>query len=112
MGLTLEDYSTHSFRLGGISVLSDGDVHPAFVQKNDHHERWDSTVNYINPSLPKALRASDLLAGNDPSEGWGSQYSGNPKSFATFLPKKSIKIPPANADNQNSCRSSVIKKIL
>ena len=84
MGVTPEDYSTHSFRLGGISVLSDGDVHPAFVQKNAHHKTWDSTVNYINLSLSKALRASDLLEGNDPSEGWGSQYSGNPKSFALF----------------------------
>ena len=88
--------------------MSDGDVHPAFVQKNARHQRWDSTVNYINPSLPKALRASNLLAGNDPSEGWGSQYSGNPKSFALFLPKNSIRIPPTNAENQRGCRPSVI----
>ena len=33
MGVTPEDYSTHSFRIGGMSVLADGEVHPAFLQK-------------------------------------------------------------------------------
>ena len=89
MGVTLDDYFIYSFRLRGISVLSDGDVHPVFVQKNACHKRWDSTVNYINPSLSKALRANDLLAGNNLLEGLGSQYSGYPKFFALFLPLKS-----------------------
>ena len=110
MGVTLDDYFIYSFRLRGISVLSDGDVHPVFVQKNARHKRWDSTVNYINPSLSKALRANDLLAGNNLLEGLGSQYSGYPKFFALFLPKKSIKILPANADNQRGLRPFVIMK--
>ena len=29
-----EDYSTHSFRKGGLSVLADGEMHPAFIQKS------------------------------------------------------------------------------
>lgn len=91
-GVIQEDYSTHSFRLGGFSVLSDGDVNPEFLKKSAHHMRWESTVSYINPSLPKALRANDLLAGNDPSEVWGYQYSGNSKSFVLFFPENSIKI--------------------
>ena len=112
MGVTLDDYFIYSFRLRGISVLSDGDVHPVFVQKNARHKRWDSTVNYINPSLSKALRANDLLAGNNLLEGLGSQYSGYPKFFALFLPKKSIKILPANADNQRGLRPLSSWKIL
>ena len=34
MGVYPEDYSTHSFRQGGLSVLADGDMHPAFIQKS------------------------------------------------------------------------------
>ena len=48
------------------------------------------------------------MSGNDPSEGWGSQYLGNPKSFVLFLPKNSIKVAPANAEAPQICRSSVI----
>ena len=55
-------------------------------------------MTYIDPSLPKALRANDLLSGNDPSEGWGSQYLGNPRSFSLFLPTNSIKVSPPNAE--------------
>ena len=62
---------------------------------------------YINPSLPKALRANDLLSGNNPQEGWGSQYSGNPRSFSLFLPTKAIKISPSNAEVPLSRGTSV-----
>ena len=82
MGVTLEDYSTHSIRLGGISVLSDGDVHQVFVQKNARHKRWDSTLNYINPSLSKALRANNLLVANNPLEGFSIQVILNPLHFS------------------------------
>ena len=34
MGVFPEDYSTHSFRQGGLSVLADGDMHPALIQKS------------------------------------------------------------------------------
>ena len=68
MGVHLEDYSTHSFRLGGLSVMADDKVvTPAFLKKSAHHKRWDSIVNYIEPYLPLALWANDLLCGNKPS---------------------------------------------
>ena len=38
MGVTPKDYSTHSFRLGGLSVLSNGEVNPAFLQKSARHK--------------------------------------------------------------------------
>ena len=70
MGVHLEDYSTHSFRLGGLSVIVDDKVVTlAFLKKSAHLKRWDSTVSYIKPSLPLALRANDLLSGNQPAEG-------------------------------------------
>ena len=95
MGVFPSDYSVNSFRKGGLSVLADGEMHPAFIQKSTHHQRWESSVTYIDASLSKALKANDLLSGNDLSEGWGSQYSGNPRSLSRFLPKKSIrKLPP------------------
>ena len=89
-------------------MLADGDMHPAFIQKSARHKRWESSMIYINPSLPKALRANDLLSGNNPSEGWGSQYSGNPRSFSLFLPTNSIKVLPSNAEVPLSRGSSVI----
>ena len=57
----------------------------------------ESSVPYIEASLSKALRANDLLSGNDPAEGWGSRYSGNPKSLSRFLPEKFIKDLPSEA---------------
>ena len=70
-------------------------------------------MTYIEASLPKALKANNLLSGNDPSEGWGSQYSGNPKSLSRFLPEKFIKKLPSQAEgslersnSENSTTSS------
>ena len=79
-------------------MLADGEIHPAFIQKSAHHKRWQSSVTYIEASLRKALKANDLLLGNDPSEGWGSQYSGNPKSLSRFLPERFIKQLPPQAE--------------
>ena len=59
-------------------MLADGEMHPAFIQKAARHKCWESSSLYIDASLSKALKANDLLLGNDPSEGWGSPYSGNP----------------------------------
>ena len=56
-------------------------------------------MTYIEASLSKALKANDLLSGNDPSEGWGSRYSGNPKSLSRFLPEKFIKKLPPQAES-------------
>ena len=66
---------------------------------------------YIDASLPKALKANDLLSGNEPSEGWGSQYSGNPRSLSHFLPKKSIKTLPPQAENSLKRGASVSSTI-
>ena len=41
MGVFLEDFSTHSFRQGGLSVLADGEVHPVFIQKSARHKQWE-----------------------------------------------------------------------
>ena len=71
-------------------MLADGDMHPAYIQKAAHHKRAESSVTYIEASLSKALKANNLLSGNNPSEGWGSQYLGNPRSLSRFLPEKFI----------------------
>ena len=62
-------------------------------------KRWESLALYIDTSLSKALKANNLLLGNDPSEGWGFQYSGNPKSLSRFLPEKFIKKLPPQAES-------------
>ena len=95
LGVYPADYSTHSFRKGSLSMLADGEMHPAFIQKAARHKRAESSVTYIEASLSKALKANDLLLGNNLSEGCGSQYLGNPKSLSCFLPEKFIKkLPP------------------
>ena len=78
-------------------MLADGEMHPAFIQKSARHKSWESSVTYIDASLSKALKANDLLSGNDPSGGLGSRYSGNPKSLSRFLPEKFIKKLPSKA---------------
>ena len=80
-------------------MLADGEMHPSFIQKAAHHKRPESQVTYIESSLSKALKANDLLSGNNPSEGWGSQFLGNPKSLSRFLPEKLIKKVPPQAEN-------------
>ena len=78
-------------------MLVDGEMHPAFIQKLARHKSWESSVTYIEASLSKALKANDLLSGTNPSEGWGSRYSGNPKSLSRFLPEKFIEKLPSEA---------------
>ena len=113
LGVYPADYSTHSFRKGSLSMLADGEMHPAFIQKSACHKKWESSVTYIDTSLSKAWKANDLLSGNDPSEGWGFRYSGNPKSLSCFLPEKFIKKLPSQAEgslersnSENSTTSS------
>ena len=108
MGVSATDYSTHSFRRGGLSILADGEMHPSYIQNSAQHKRWDSSVTYIKPSLSKALRANNLLSGNNPEEGWGSRYSGNPRSLAPFLPKQSIKSLPSSMQVPQHSRPLVI----
>ena len=98
LGVYPADYSTHSFRKGSLSMLADGEMHPAFIQKAARHKQAESSVSYIEASLSNALKANNFLSGNDPSEGWGSQYSGNPNSLSRFLPEKFIKKLPSQAE--------------
>ena len=94
MGIYPQDYSTHSFRKGGLSVLgTDCTVTPAFTQKNAQHKHWASTVKYIDPTLKKALCANDLLCGNDPKEGWDVSYTGHKQSLQHHLSQHLIKHP-------------------
>ena len=72
-------------------MLADRGMHPVFIQKLARHKSWESSVPYIETSLSKALKANDLLSGNDLAKGWGSRYSGNPKSLSHFLPEKFIR---------------------
>ena len=67
------NYSTHSFRRGGLSILADGEMHPSYIQNSARHKSWESSVTYIKPSISKALRANNLLSGNNLKEGWGSR---------------------------------------
>ena len=108
MGVSVTDYSTHSFRRGGLSILADGEMHPSYIQNNAQHKHQESSVTYIKPSLSKALRANDLSSGNNPEEGWGSRYSGNPRSLAPFLPKQFIKISPSSVQVSQHRKPSVI----
>merc|ERR1711867_7831 len=101
LGVYPVDYSTHSFRKGGLSMLADGEMHPAFIQKSARHKSWESSVPYIEASLSKALKANDLLSGNDPAKGWGSQYSGNPKLLSRFLLENFIKDLPSEAGTED-----------
>ena len=98
LGVSPGDYSTHSFRKGGLSMLADGDMHPVYIQKSARHKRIESSVPYIESSLSKALKANDLLSGTEPTEGWSSRYPGNKKSLSRFLTKKFIKDLPSEAE--------------
>ena len=78
-------------------MLADGGMHPVYIKNSAQHKGMEFSVPYIEASLSKALRANNLLSGNNPAEGWSSQYSGNPKSLSRFLPEKFIKDLPSEA---------------
>ena len=80
-------------------MLADREMHPKFIQKSARHNHWEILALYIDVSLSKSLKANDLLSGNDPSEGWGSQYLGNPRSLSCFLPEKFDKKLPPQAES-------------
>ena len=92
-------------------MLADSDMHPAYIRKAAYRKQAESSVTYIEASLSKALKANNLLSGNDPSEGWGSQYSGNPKSLSRFLPEKFFKKLPPQAGNSLKRGASVSSTI-
>ena len=82
MGVLSEDYGTHSFRIGGASVLgADSSVSPVFIQKNLRHKNIQSTLNYIRPSLGQALHANDILCGNTAGDGWDVRFTGKKSSL-------------------------------
>ena len=46
LGVNREDYGTHSFHIGGLSVLgNDGSVSPAFIQKSAQHIHLSSNMH-------------------------------------------------------------------
>ena len=66
MGVLPWDYSTHSFRIGGLSIMNaDEVVTPTFTKKNAPQKRIDSTLNYCHSTMGEALQASNVLSGND-----------------------------------------------
>ena len=86
LGVTAGDFGTHSFRIGGLSVLgNDGQVQPAFVQKSARHKHLNSTMRYIRPSLKSSLQMSDVLCGNDPDKGWTEKFTGRRHTQIPFL---------------------------
>ena len=102
LGVLPEDYSTHSFRIGGASVLgADNTVSPVFIQKNMRHKQIQSTLNYIRPSLGQALHANDILCGNSAGDGWDVRFTGNKSSLQPHLPQTCIKPAPQNAPAVN-----------
>ena len=114
MGVLPEDYGTHSFRIGGSSVMgADQTVSPVFIQKNMRHKNIQSTLNYIRPSLGQALRANDLLCGNAAGEGWDARYTGNKRSLQPHLPQTSIKPVPQTSSSvdtgKKDCHSGLEK---
>merc|ERR1712089_47195 len=95
MGVLPEDYGTHSFRIVGSSVMeADQTVSPVFIQKNMRHKNIQSTLNYIRLSLGQALRANDILCGNDAGDGWDARFTGNKRSLQPRLPQTCIKPVP------------------
>ena len=73
---------------------ADQTVSPVFIQKNMRHKNIQSTLNYIRPSLGQALRANDILCGNDAGEGWDARFTGNKRSLQPHLPQTCIKPVP------------------
>ena len=73
---------------------ADQTVSPVFIQKNMRHKNIQSTLNYIQPSLGQALRANDILCGNDAGEGWDARFTGNKRSLQPHLPQTCIKPVP------------------
>ena len=95
LGVTAEDFGTHSFRIGGLSVLgNDGQVQPAFIQKSARHKHLNSTTRYIQPSLKSSLAMSDILCGNDPNKGWSERFTGRKHTTIPFLNPLQVKSAP------------------
>merc|ERR1712030_96551 len=99
LGVTAGDFGTHSFRIGGLSVLgNDGQVQPAFVQKSERHKNLNSTMHYIQPSLKSSLAMSDILCGNDPKMGWTERFTGRRHTQIPFLNSLQVQDAAANSD--------------
>ena len=73
---------------------ADQTVSPVFIQKNIRHKNIQSTLNYIRRSLGQALRANDILCGNDAGEDWDARFTGNKRSLQPHLPQTCIKPVP------------------
>ena len=82
-------YTPHSFRLGGLSMMANGSVVPAFIQKAGRHKKMESMNLYMNPSISTALHTSDLLCGNKDS--WNERLVGCKDSLDPFLHPSQVK---------------------
>ena len=49
IGVSPEDYSTHSFRLGGLNVFADGEIHPVFIKKKFLSQTMDIICHLHQP---------------------------------------------------------------
>ena len=54
-------YTPHSLRIGGLSMMCNGSVAPAFIQKAGRHKETESTNLYMNPIITSTLHASNFL---------------------------------------------------
>ena len=100
LGVTAGDFGTHSFRIGGLSVLgNDGQVQPAFVQKSARHKNLNSTMRYIQPSLKSSLAMSDILCGNDPDKGWAERFTGRRHTQIPFLNSLQVQDATSKSDH-------------
>ena len=92
---------------------ADQTVSPVFIQKNMRHKNIQSTLNYIRPSLGQALRANDILCGNDAGDGWDTRFTSNKRSLQPHLPQTCIKpvsqTPPNVATGKEACHSGLAK---
>ena len=70
MGAYPDDYSSHSFRKGGLSVLADGEMHPRsfslFLPK--------MSVKVLPPSAGVSLRRGTSVSWNSSSHSDGSSF--------------------------------------
>ena len=82
-------YTPHSFRARGLSVMANGSVALAFIQKAGCHKKIESTNLYMNPNITTALHTSDLLCGN--KDGWKERLVGRKDSLNPFLHPSQVK---------------------
>ena len=72
-------------------------MYPAFTQKISKAQAMGIATDSKQPFPSQNPRSQRSLAGNKPSQSWGSKYSGNPQPISPSFPTYTIKISPPNA---------------